>query len=331
MTAPMLEVRALRKRFGRNEVLRGVELTVEPSEHLALAGNNGQGKTTLIRLVLGLLRPDSGEILLEGRLLGYPRPARDKLAVGYLPESVALYPNLTGRKTLHYFAALKGLGRRQKTSGEVERLLRRVGLQAAADQPVGRYSKGMRQRLGLAQALLGHPRLLLLDEPTNGLDPDGVHGFYDLLGELQRDGVAILMASHLLAEVEPRLDRLAVLSRGAIGTVGTLHELAHRSSLPSIIRFCLRDADTLMPESLAAHHPLAVRNGSERTFELAIAKSAKAKVLEALVHHAEQVETLVVRDPGLEELFRHILSGADEPTESPGVTAGDIAPGGLDR
>jgi len=305
MTTPVLDVRDLAKRFGAQEVLRGVDLAVMPAEHVVLAGNNGQGKTTLIRLVLGLLAPDAGEIRIEGRTVAFPRASAHKRAVGFLPESVSFYPNLTGWQTLRFMGRLKtsgGAGLR----GEIERLLDRVGLTEAADRKVGQYSKGMRQRLGLAVALLGAPRLLLLDEPTNGLDPQGVHEFYNILGELQREGVAILTASHLLAEIEPRLDRLAVLRDGGISRSGTIAALCAEACLPTTLRFTLRDGVAALPAELERAGAVRIANGAARAFRIEAGDRDKFHVLAGLVRHAEVIDSLAVSEPGLEELFRRL-------------------------
>ena len=303
MSAPILEIRGLAKRFGRREVLRGIDLSVQPAEHLALIGNNGQGKTTLIRLILGLIRPDDGTVLLNGAPLCWPRSAADKRAIGYLPESVSFYPNLSGRRTLTFLGRLKGL-RGSAVPDEADLLLERVGLAAVAGQPVRTYSKGMRQRLGLAQALLGGPRLLLLDEPTNGLDPDGIHEFYDILGGLQRQGVAILMASHLLAEIEPRLDRLAVLRDGVISKLGSIAELAAEAHLPGVIKFALREPRQDLPAELARVVDHAQTNGVSNGYLMRVKDAEKYTVLSELVRHRERVASLTVREPGLEELFQ---------------------------
>ena len=305
---PVVELQGVTKRFGRHEVLKGVDLSVHPAEHLALVANNGQGKTTLIRLILGLLPPDEGSIRIGGELVGFPRATAHKQLVGYLPETITFYPHITGLKTLRFLGRLKGEARGQALEREIGSLLERVGLRDAADERVGRYSKGMRQRLGLAQALLGKPRLLLLDEPTNGLDPDGVHEFYNILESLQADGVSIVMASHLLAEVEPRLDRLAVLRGGRVERLGTIDDLAAQAGLPSTIRFSLRHPEAGLPESLAALTPSPTPNGTPHSFLITVPRADKHRLLEAVVRHAAELETLVVRDPGLEELFRSIVN-----------------------
>ena len=327
MANPILEVRGLTKRFGAHEVLRGIDLHVMPAEHVALVGNNGQGKTTLIRLILGLLRPAAGEIRLAGEAMERFRSPTQKRMIGYLPESVSFYPHLTGWQTLRFFGQLKHAGAQSGAvdlDAEIERLLERVGLAAAAGRKVREYSKGMRQRLGLSAALLGSPRLLLLDEPTNGLDPEGVHQFYDILASLQRDDVAILMASHLLAEIEARLDRLAILRQGVIETSGTILELTATARLPTLVKFSLLGASPILPPGLARFGAAPVRNGKPHTYALQTEGRAALEVLHELMRHSALIEAVTVREPGLEDLFRQLNppalgepESASLPTESP--------------
>ncbi|HKJ00297.1 MAG TPA: ABC transporter ATP-binding protein [bacterium] len=318
MSTPILEVTALAKGYGRRPVLRGIDLRLQPGEHLGLVGNNGQGKTTLIRLILGLLRPDAGEIRLDGRVVPARRPPELKRLLGYLPEQVRFYPNLSGRRTLAMFARLKQVPR-----SEVERVLERVGLTEAADRRVKSFSKGMRQRLGLAQALLGQPRLLLLDEPTNGLDPDGIQMFYATLQELRAQGVAIVTASHLLSEIESRVDRLAVLHEGVFTHQGTIPALLAAEGMPTVIRFALREPRAPLPGALARLDPLTVANGKGPAYEVRLAQAQRFDVLGQLMAHQEALRTLVVHDAGLEELFRRIYGRSAETGDPTQSTAGE--------
>src|SRR5690606_17723098 len=189
MTA--IEMHSVRHGYGSTTVLHDLSLTVGAGEVLGLFGHNGAGKTTTMKLILGVLRPDAGEV----RVLGVPAgEARARRELGHLPENGSFYPQLSGRETLAYFARLKGV----PVSG-IAALLDQVGLTDAADRRVRTYSKGMRQRLGLAQALLGEPRLLLLDEPTVGLDPIATADLYALIDDLRRRGTTVVLCSHVLA------------------------------------------------------------------------------------------------------------------------------------
>lgn len=216
---PTIELNAVGKRFSSHWAAQQVDLVLHQGSCVGLVGHNGAGKSTLIKLMLGLLRPDTGQVRVLGEdpASGH---AAVRAALGYLPENVAFHPSMTGAETLNFYARLK----RQDCRNNAE-LLERVGLADAVRKRVGTYSKGMRQRLGLAQALLGRPRALLLDEPTTGLDPALRQSFYEILRDLRRGGAAILLSSHALAELEGAVDRVVVMNRGRKMADGDIHSL----------------------------------------------------------------------------------------------------------
>ena len=181
-------------------------------------------------MMLGLERPTSGHITVAGADVAGPnfRAARRKL--GYLPENVVLYDNLSGLETLNFFARLKGAHLKECPS-----LLDKVGLSHAGKRAVREYSKGMRQRLGFAQALLGKPEVLFLDEPTNGLDPQAIRDFYFTLRELQQTGVTIVITSHILSELQERVDSLAILAAGKLQAQGSVQQLREDTGLPLVV------------------------------------------------------------------------------------------------
>jgi len=302
----ILSLAGIRKGFPGKEVLKSIELQIAPGELLALVGNNGQGKTTLMKLILGLLTPDAGEILINGETVTASRTTTQKALFGYLPETTAFYPNLTGQETLSYLSSLK-----QGAHSRVAEALAIVGLQHAAKQRVKTYSKGMKQRLGLAQALLGNPKLLLLDEPTNGLDPSGIHEFYQILERLKSEGVAILMSSHLLAEIEPRSDALALLKDGIISAYGTVAELINDAELPSIIKFQKgQNYNQQALDQILQQHTIEKRYIEQtETFVLSCHPNHKQALLLGLLTTDNLVAKLIVNDPGLEELFLQLNSG----------------------
>ena len=211
---------ALTKRFGGVCAVDGIDLDVREGDLYGFLGANGSGKTTTVRMLLGLVLATSGSIEVLGRPV--PRAAADVLAqVGALVEGPAAYDHLSGRANLMLFDAMgprppgTPQGRRER-SRRTDSVLEQVGLGVAGRRSVGGYSLGMRQRLGLAAALLRRPRLLVLDEPTNGLDPQGIHEIRDLLVSLAADGTTIFLSSHLLAEVEQMCNRVGVLDRGRL-------------------------------------------------------------------------------------------------------------------
>jgi ABC-type multidrug transport system ATPase subunit len=211
----MIVTRALTKRYGRTLAVDAVDLAVREGDRYGFLGPNGSGKTTLVRMLLGLVYATSGEI----EVLGKPVPKRVAEVlpqVGALVEGPAAYPHLSGRRNLALLdAAGRGGGRRTRRQ-RIDDALEQVGLAAVDQRPVKAYSLGMRQRLGLAGALLRKPRLLVLDEPTNGLDPQGIKEIRELLVELNAGGTTVFLSSHLLAEVEQLCTRVGVVDRGRL-------------------------------------------------------------------------------------------------------------------
>jgi ABC-type multidrug transport system ATPase subunit len=210
----MIATRGLTKRYGRVVAVDAVDLDVREGDRYGFLGPNGSGKTTLVRLLLGLVYATSGEI----EVLGHRMPARAKTVlpqVGSLVEGPSAYPHLSGRSNLALFDAA-GPGGRRTRKRRVEDALEHVGLAGVDGRPVRAYSLGMRQRLGLAAALLRSPRLLILDEPTNGLDPQGIREIRDLLTTLNEAGTTVFLSSHLLSEVEQLCTRVGIVDRGRL-------------------------------------------------------------------------------------------------------------------
>ncbi len=211
----MITTRSLTKRFGAITAVSSVDLDVREGDRYGLLGPNGSGKTTLVRMLLGLVYATSGEIeIMGGRI---PRQAARILRdVGALVEEPAAYPHLSGRANLKLLDAAGPRGDRRTRKRRVDQALEQVGLAGIDNRPVKAYSLGMRQRLGLAAALVRRPRLLILDEPGNGLDPHGIRDTRQLLLDLNRDGTTVFLSSHLLAEVEQQCTRVGVLDRGRL-------------------------------------------------------------------------------------------------------------------
>jgi ABC-type multidrug transport system ATPase subunit len=210
----VIRTEALTKRFGAITAVDGIDLDVRDGDVYGFLGANGSGKTTTVRMLLGLVLATSGGAEVLGRRM--PRHASEVLPqVGALVESPAAYPRLSGRANLRVHDALAG-GRRSGRAGRVDDVLEQVGLGGVDRRPVAAYSLGMRQRLGLAHALLARPRLLVLDEPTNGLDPQGIREIRSLLLDLNAAGTTVFLSSHLLAEVEQMATRVGVLDRGRL-------------------------------------------------------------------------------------------------------------------
>ncbi|MFC0542325.1 ABC transporter ATP-binding protein [Kutzneria chonburiensis] len=211
----MIVTRGLTKRYGSVLAVDGVDLNVREGDRYGFLGPNGSGKTTLVRMLLGLVYATSGEIEVLGSPM--PRRAAEVLPqIGAMVEGPAAYPHLSGRRNLSLLDASGPGGSRRTRRSRIEEALARVGLSGIDRRPVKAYSLGMRQRLGLAAALLRQPRLLILDEPTNGLDPKGIHEIRDLLIELNATGTTVFLSSHLLSEVEQLCTRVGIVDRGRL-------------------------------------------------------------------------------------------------------------------
>ena len=223
--APVIETDNLTKRFGTVLAVDHLSLRVERGGVFGLLGPNGSGKTTTIGMLLGLVAPTDGDIRLFG---GEPGVRDEDLhRIGAIVETPSFYPYLSGRDNLRYFQGVSG----RREEGEVDRLLDLVELTSSAKRRFSTYSLGMKQRLGVAYALLGNPDLVFLDEPTNGLDPAGVAEVRDLVKSLGQSGRTVILSSHMLAEVEQVCERVAIISRGKLITQGVVADLVRSQGL----------------------------------------------------------------------------------------------------
>jgi Cu-processing system ATP-binding protein len=293
-----IDVHAVSKQYGAVRAIDNVELRIERGEILGLIGHNGAGKSTLFRMMLGLERPTAGTINVQGVPTGSREFRAVRRHVGYLPENVVLYDNLNALETLAFFARLK-----RSPQQQCRQLIAEVGLEHAALRPVREYSRGMRQRLGFAQALLGSPQLLFLDEPTTGLDPQASRDLHQRLRGLRDQGVTIVITSHVLAELQERVDRLAVLANGQLQALGSIQELRARTQLPIAIDLELAADDVVFAlGSLQALPDLQIDRTPEG-LQLRCAESRRMPVLAAVATLGQRVRRLRIREPSLEDVF----------------------------
>ena len=330
-----IRARGLTKKYGDFTAVDSLDLTVRHGEVFGLLGPNGAGKTTTILMLLGLSEPSGG----GARVLDLD-PARNPIAVkrhvGYLPENVGFYSGMTGRQNLRYTARLNGIGR--KTADErIERLLTRVGMTDAADLAVEKYSRGMRQRLGLADVLVKEPSIVILDEPTTAIDPAGVVEVLELVRELARDGAAVLLASHLLHQVQQVCDRVGIFVGGRLVASGAMDKLASELGTGPI-SVEVAAAPPLGPVRSVA---LKVRGVTavvpdERDSRLLVVDAdhdVRAELARALVEAGHPPFHLRRRGDELDEIYRRYFA-ANEPSDAATARAGaagmpgDAAPPG---
>lgn len=292
------------KRYGAVTAVRDVSLALRAGEATALVGHNGAGKTTLIKLMLGLVRPDAGTVRVLGVDPAGARGTSARRALGFLPENVAFHGALTARESMAFYARLKGLPPRGNDA-----LLERVGIAHAADRRVATYSKGMRQRLGIAQALIGEPRLLLFDEPTSGLDPDSRAEVYQTIDELRASGATVLVSTHALEEIERRVDRAAIVHGGRLVAAGSLEELRRGAGAQLRLRLRVRDRATA---SVLSRMPEAARciERDAASLTLLAPIDAKMPVLRAIGSLGALVEDVEIEAPGLQQLYREWIDAS---------------------
>jgi ABC-2 type transport system ATP-binding protein len=301
----VIVTRDLTKRYGNFTAVDNLNLTVRQGEVFGLLGPNGAGKTTTILMILGLTEPTSGQI----EVLGYDptrQPLTVKSRVGYLPDQVGFYDELTALENLHYIARLNGLNGKN-ADARLQAALEKVGLQDVAHKRVGTFSRGMRQRLGVAEVLLKQPEMIIMDEPTQGLDPEGAREFLQLVQSLKEEGITILLSSHLLHQVQAICDRVGLFNRGRMELVGTVDELA-RKVLGRAYRVIV-EVDEITPElteTLKAVpgavdvHPL---EGNRLAVEAA--GEIRHEVAQAVVQSGRRLLGLYMEAQNLDEIYAH--------------------------
>ena len=313
MSEHVISAHGLTKSYGATTVVDGVHFDVSRGEIFGLLGPNGAGKTTTILMMLGLTEVTSGEV----RVLGHD-PVREPLTVkrrvGYLPDMVGFYDNLSARENLSYTARLMGMPSAERRQ-RIDDALARVRLHDVADKRTGTFSRGMRQRLGLAEILMKQVEIAILDEPTSGLDPQSTAEFLDLIGQLKRENVTVLLSSHLLDQVQRMCDRVALFQAGRIVLLGTVPELARQvlgggfvveveGSVP---------AGTELEQRLAAIAGVTgVERVSEDRYRLTADRDVRPEAARAVVAANGALRRLSVEEPSLEAIYTRFFQRQNE-------------------
>jgi len=294
---PLVKLTNIGKQYPKLTALDSVDMQLAQGEVLGLFGHNGAGKTTMMKLILGVISPSHGNVEVMGMAPDSKEAWHMRAKIGYLPENVSFYEQLTGLEVLTYFAKLKGFDKKHAIA-----LLEQVGVAHAMKRQVKTYSKGMRQRLGLAQAFIGHPALLLLDEPTVGLDPIATADFYKTVDDLKNQGTSVILCSHVLPGVEQHIDRAMILSSGKMLAMGSLEQLRAAADLPVAIKVKGLNG-SLREDSHLVKYLLDEKNGDLLT----VPEQDKLTTLRQLLAY-ESIKDVSVDSANLEQVYQYYLS-----------------------
>lgn len=309
----IIECIELTKVYGRYAVaLNNLTLSIEKGTSFGLLGENGAGKSTLVRLLMGFIFPTSGHV----RMLGEEQVARAHARIGYVHERPIFETRFSGRAHLNYLGNLSGLWDAANRERGAE-VLEQVNLQDAADRPIGTYSKGMLQRLAIAQALLTNPEILILDEPTSGLDPRSQWEVRQVIATLRKQGKTVLLCSHYLAEVEALCDSVGILRRGELILSGTVSDLLHSQDVVEIVLAGQQSASDIAARLLSAEQVVEAQG-----YLLRIHGKAQTTVLAALVEAGIAITSLNPLSQTLEEVYVQTTRAADEASSASTVAAG---------
>jgi ABC-2 type transport system ATP-binding protein len=306
MSTPILEARGLTKRYGKDVAVAGVDLVVKPGDVIGLLGPNGAGKTTTILMLLGLTEASSGTVRIEGK-----DPLRDPLAVkqivGYLPDAIGFYDSMTARENLAYTARLAGLSVLE-TRERIDTALERVRLRAVADKRVATFSRGMRQRLGIAELLMRDCRMAILDEPTSGLDPQSTQELLDLIKELSEGGMTILLSSHMLDVVQSICDRVALFNKGRVGFFGTVEALADQLGRGSMVIDVEAEAVDLETLGASIDGLKGITTIKPNHWSLEASRDIRPDVARVVVEAGGQLKNLDLRRARLDEAYNRYFA-----------------------
>ena len=299
----VLEVKGVKKKLGKREIIKGLDLSVNEGEIFGFLGPNGAGKTTTIRMLVGLISPNEGEIVVCGKSVLSEKEQALK-NVGAVVENPELYKYLSGRENLMQIARI-----RKVSKEEVEELIDLVGLKDRIDDKVRKYSLGMKQRLGLAAALIGDPKLLILDEPTNGLDPSGIIDFRDVVKKAARErGMAVFISSHILSEVQNLCDRVAFINNGVIKSVEDIHDNSMETELDSLTLVVSSDKE----QAIKVLKDIGFVNSStviDEEIHIIVETGKTTELLKVLLENKVLVEEIYKNRKGLEQRYMELVEG----------------------
>ncbi len=303
----ILEIKNLNKSFKKKHIIKDLSMNIEAGEVFGFLGPNGAGKTTTIKMVMGFLFPDSGEIYING----YDLKKDYEKAMSFLGgivENPEMYKNLTGMTNLKMYARLH----ENVDENRIDEVVHMVGMSNWINEKIGKYSLGMKQRVGLAQALLHKPKLLILDEPTNGLDPNGIRELRDILKKVaHEDGVAVMVSSHLLSEMELMCDRVGIINHGELKSINTVEELIAQVSGGSKYTIGTKQVKEAK-ELLDANYPNKINKVFEDKIVLEIEEEEVSKIIVLLTENKIMINGVNKTEISLEEAFLNTTGGGTE-------------------
>lgn len=299
----VLEVTSLKKKLGKREIIKGINLSVKEGEIFGFLGPNGAGKTTTIRMLVGLIAPNEGEIKICGKDLQKNKEEALK-NIGAVVENPELYKYLSGRENLMQIARI-----RKVSKEEVDSLIELVGLKDRIDDKVKKYSLGMKQRLGLAAALIGEPKLLILDEPTNGLDPSGIIDFREVVKKAAKErNMAVFISSHILSEVQNLCDRVAFTNGGVIKSIEDIHDNTMDTELDSLTLIVSSNEEEAV-KVLKGIDLVKSANVLDEEIHLIIESGKTSELLGILLNKKIKVEEIFKNRKGLEQRYMELVEG----------------------
>lgn len=317
MAENVIEISHLTKQYGNKTAVNDLNLSIRKGEVFGLLGPNGAGKTTTILMLLGLTEPTSGTAQIHG-MNCTRNPLEVKSVVGYLPDNTGFYTDMTGRQNLRFTGALNGLSG-QALEDKIDELLERVGMTKAADQKAGTYSKGMRQRLGIADVLIKDPDIIVMDEPTLGLDPEGMRELLDLISKLStEDGRTLLISSHQLHQVQQVCDRVGIFVEGNLIACGTLPELeeAIRKETGYLLEVEVHPCDDQLLGMLYQQEGVTKIGKEGEKFIISSSRDIRSTLTKFLGERNYTVYHLHQRGGDLDEIYRRYFEKAGQNDES---------------
>ena len=313
----IIQTSHLTKRYGAKIAVNDLNLSIRKGEVFGLLGPNGAGKTTTILMLLGLTEPTAGTATIAGCDCTR-NPLEVKSIVGYLPDNVGFYTDMTGRQNLRFTGRLNGLGG-QELEDRIDSLLERVGMTEAADKKTGTYSKGMRQRLGIADVLIKDPQVIIMDEPTLGIDPEGMRELLNIIRDLSvKDGRTVLISSHQLQQIQQVCDRVGIYVEGTLVACGTLAELeAHiQKNGTYLLEVDVEPCDDQILGMLAGQDGILGIAKEGRRFMITSKKDIRPQLTKFLGEHDYTVMHLHQRGGDLDEIYRRYFEKAGQSDES---------------